>query len=83
MKSKQTHLLSNLLTAVLGILIDRGVVLDGSYPLREAARRHGPAESDIGQSWGLVNCSELAVRSMYETIWLGHYIQLPNQLVSN
>lgn len=37
----------------LRCLIDRGVVLDGSYPLREAARRHGPHESANLSSIGL------------------------------
>ena len=61
---------------LLRCLIDRGVVLDGSYPLREAARRHGPHESanlssiglgkwpNISPTWKVrLHSSELAVRS--------------------
>ena len=68
----------------LRCLIDRGVVLDGSYPLREAARRHGPHESanlssiglgkwpNISPTWKVrLHSSELTVRAWKKSrIWV-------------
>lgn len=72
---------------LLRCLIDRGVVLDGSYPLREAARRHGPHESanlssiglgkwpNISPTWKVrLHSSELAVRSWKKNPRFGYLL---------